>query len=172
MYWLAFLILSLALYLPPLIPARHLWAWAERQVWVVPAVGWHWPAWLASAFWLTVAYLALGTLLHAAHLRLPDGTAGGDLARRLSRASLGSLDVVAASVAAAVVLLAWPVLPGLGAVYGWRLAISPPVAMLAGLYLLAEALRLAEDNLWADRAIAAWRARWLAEHGHTLVSGE
>jgi hypothetical protein len=172
MYWLAFLILSLALYLPPVVPARHLWAWAERQVWVVPVAGWHWPAWLAAAFWLTVAYLALGTLMHLAHRRLPSGTAAGELARRLSRANLGSLDVVAAGVAAAVLLLAWPVLPGLAAIYGWRLAISPPVAILAWLYLLAEALRLAEDNLWADLAAEAWRSRWLAEHGHTLVSGE
>ena len=171
MFWLAFVILSLALYLPPVVPARHLWAWAARQEWVVPAIGWRWPAWLAFVFWLTSVYMALGTLLHLAHRRLPDGAAA-KLARRLSQASLGSIDVVAAAMAAAVVLAAWPVAPGLQALYGWRLAISPPVATLAGLYLLAEALRLAEDNLWADRAVAAWRLRWLAEHGHTLVSGE
>lgn len=165
MYWLAFVIFSLALYLPPLGLAGPLWHWAARQVWVVPLVHWRWPAWWAYAFWLTVAYLALGTLLHLAHRRLPRGSPLGLVALRLSGAGLGSLGVAGACVAATVALLAWPVLPAMTAMYGWQLAVSPPVALLAGLYLLAEALRMAEDNIWADRAFAAWRLRWLAERG-------
>ncbi len=163
MFWLTFVILSLVLYMPPFDLARRLWAWAAVQTWVVPLVGLRWPAWLAYASWLAVIYLALATALHFAHRRLPQGSRLESTALYLSRASLGSLGVWADLAAVLALLLAWPILPGCRNLYGWRLAISTPVAALAGLYVLAEALRLAEDNLWADRAYAAWRRRWLAE---------
>ena len=168
MYWLAFVAFSMALYAPPLDLARQLWWWAAQQVWIVPLVGWRWPPGVAYAFWLAAAYLALGTVLHlgigrsAASGRLP---AANGLVLRLSRAGLGGLGVVGAGVAVAIVFLAWPALPTMQALYGWGLALSPPVVALAGIYLLAEVARMAEDNLWADRAVAAWRRRWLAERG-------
>ncbi|HOG47203.1 MAG TPA: hypothetical protein PLJ35_02230 [Anaerolineae bacterium] len=165
MSWLAFVILSLALYAPPFGLAWRLWSWALRQVWIVPLVRWRCPAGLAAGFWLTAAYLALAALLHLAHRRLPSASWPARLAWRLSGAGLGGLGVLGALAAAAVLLLAWPILPLARAVFGWALAISQPTAGLAGLYLLAEALRMAEDNLWADRAFAAWRRRWLAERG-------
>ena len=165
MYWLAFVAFSLVLYAPPFELARHLWRWAVQQNWVVPLLAWRWPAGVAYIFWMAVAYLALGTLLHLAHRRVPPTAPLGRLALRLSQAGLGSLGVVAAGVAGATILLAWPLLPIMTALYGWGLAISPPVVVLAWLYLLAEALRMAEDNLWTDHAFVAWRRRWLAEHG-------
>ncbi len=145
MYWLTFVAFSVALYAPPLELARHLWHWAAQQVWVVPLAGWRWPPGVAYAFWLAVAYLTVGTLLHLARRQSPSPPAG-DLALRLSRAGLGGLGVIGAGVAAAIIFLAWPVLPTMAALYGWRLALSPPVVALAGLYLLAEAARMAEPN--------------------------
>ena len=70
------------------------------------------------------------------------------------------------AVALAVVVLAWPILRAARMLFGWRHSISLPVAALAGLFLLAEALRIAENNFWADRAFAAQRMRWLSEHGY------
>ena len=166
MYWLSFLLLSLALYLPPLDPARRLWAWAERQYWYVPIIYWHWPAWLAYTFWLTVVYLALGTALYLAHRRWAGESHLGRGLLAVSRASLGGLGAVVWAVAALVVLLAWPILPACQVMYGWTAAISPPVAALAALYLLAEAVRMAEEHHWVDRAFAAWRREWLQEQGH------
>jgi hypothetical protein len=166
MYWSSFLILSLALYLPPLNLAYHLWAWARRQEWWLLLLGWRSPAWPAYVSWLALAYLGLGTALHVLHRRQPGDGRLARAAMRLSRAGLGGLEVLAAAVALVVLLLAWPVLPAARVIYGWDHAISLPVATLAGLYLLAEALRLVENNLWDDQAIEARRTSWLIEHGY------
>lgn len=166
MYWLTFLALSLALYLPPFNLAQHLWRWAAVQEWHVLLVGWPAPASRAYAGWLALIYLATGTALHFVHVRLAAESRLGRLAVHLSRAGLGSADALAAVVALAILFLAWPVLPVARAVYGWRYGISVPVAALAALYLLAEALRLVENNILADRAFAARRTEWLIEHGH------
>jgi len=166
MYWLSFLILSLVLYVPPLNLAQQLWHWAVRQEWRLLLLGGGAPAWWAYSSWLFLIYLGLGTALHLVHRRLPEGSRLARAAVRLSQAGLGGLGALAVLVALIVLLLAWPILPAAQMMYGWRHAVSLPVATLAGLYLLAEALRLAEINLWADRAIAAQRTLWLTEHGH------
>ncbi len=166
MYWLTFVALSLALYLPPFYLAEQLWRWAEGQYWWLVFLGWHCPPWLGYVSWLAIGYVALGTLAHLAHRRLPEDGGLGQLAREVSRAGLGAAGVIMASGALAILLLAWPILPLLRTAYGWRYAISPPVAALAALFLLAEALRLAETNVWADRTFAARRESWLVEHGY------
>lgn len=166
MYWLTFLGLSLLLYLPPLYLAGRLWEWAQLQRWWMLLLGLPAPAWLGYVTWLILIYLGLGTALHLVHRRLQAQSGPGELALRLTRAGLGGVDLAAAGVAAGVLLLAWPLLPLGRVLYGWRLAISTPVAALALLFLLAEALRLAEGHYWADRAHEARRVRWLAEQGH------
>ncbi len=166
MYWLTFVAFSLLLYLPPLNLAGRLWQWAAWQQWHVLLVGWRVPPGTAYLFWLTVVYLGVATLWHLAQRRLPGDSRLGSLALRASRADLGPLGVIAPLAAVATLLLTWPLLPAAQVIYGWHYAISPPVAALAYLYLLAEGLRLAEVNVWADRAFAARRVAWLVEHGH------
>ena len=68
--------------------------------------------------------------------------------------------------AVGVILLAWPILPLVRATYGWPVGLSTPTVALAVLYLVAEALRLAEHSLWTDRAFEAWRRVWLREQGY------
>ena len=166
MYWLTFLALSVVLYAPPLNLAQHLWVWAQGQRWRFLLYGWGAPPWLAYVWWLALAYLGLGTALHLAHRRLPEDSGLSRAAIHVSRAGLGALEVLMVAVALAVVVLAWPILPAARILFGWRHSISLPVAALAGLFLLAEALRIAENNFWADRAFAAQRMRWLSEHGY------
>jgi hypothetical protein len=166
LYWLSFLILTLALYLPPANLARHAWEWAGRQYWVLPGLEWPCPAWCAYTFWLTVAYLTLGTALHLLQRRLPADNRIARLALRITRADLGGLDVLTVVAAVVILLLAWPILPAGWILWGWHYRISAPVAALAALSILAQVLRLAEDNVWADRAFAAFRTTWLIEHGY------
>ena len=166
MYWLTFLVFTVVLYLPPLDLGQHLWRWAAAQRWYLLLTGWPSPAWLAYGTWLTVIYVALGTAACLLLRRVPED---GRLRRsvlRLSATGLGPVGVGSALIAATVLLAAWPGLPAARALYGWRLGLSTPVATLAGLYLLADALRLAENNLWLDRAFAARRTEWLIEHGY------
>jgi len=172
MYWLSLLALTLALYTPPLFLARQLWRWTVAGYWDFPLLGRPCPPELAYAIWLAIAYLALGTALHLIGLRLPPDGGLRRLAGQVSQAGLGAPGVLAPALALALVLLAWPLLPLARALWGWRYAISPPVAALAAVYLLAEALRLAENNFWADRAFAAGRAAWLAEHGYHRLEEE
>ncbi len=166
MYWLSFLAVAVLFYLPPLNLAQHLWLWAGQYPWRMLLLGRPAPAWLACTSWLFIGYLAAGTALHLAHRRMPQDHGLARLALRLSQAGLGDLEVVAVAVAATLLVLAWPALPVARALYGWRLSISGPVAALAGLYLLAEGLRLVEAAYWADRAFEARRVPWLQEHGH------
>ncbi|MDI7276980.1 MAG: hypothetical protein QME94_13460 [Anaerolineae bacterium] len=166
MYWLTFTALALVLYLPPLSLARHLWQWAARMRWRMVLTGWGSPAWLAYLWWLLFIYLALGTLLHLVHFRLPEGSRLSRAALRLSRAGFGGLGVLLFAVALTVILLAWPVLPAARVLYGWRHGISTPAVALAMLYLVADVLRMAENHFWADRAFEARRTHWLIEHGH------
>ena len=166
MYWLTFIVLSAIFYLPPLHLGLHAWRWAAAQRWHILLTGWPTPAWLAYFTWLTAIYLALGTAGLLLLRRVPEDSRARRAMLRLSQTGLGLLDAVAALLALAVLLAAWPVLPAAHALYGWRYGLSTPVAALAGLYLLADALRLAENNLWLDRAFAAQRAQWLVEHGY------
>jgi hypothetical protein len=166
MYWLTFVVLSLLLYLPPLNLGQHLWSWAEGQRWWMLVLDQPAPPWLGYISWLVFGYLGLGTALHLVHRRLGEGSRLGRFALRLSRAGLGDVEAIAVGLAAAVLGLAWPVLPLAHEMYGWRYAISVPVAGLALLYPVAEALRLAEGHYWADQAYEAGRVRWLAEQGH------
>lgn len=166
MFWLTFLFLSLALYLPPLDLAQQIYRWATRQIWVVPILMWPLPAWFAYFFWLTVAFLSLGTLLHLLARRLPADNGVRVFAVRVSQADLGGATVVAAGIATLIIPLVWPLLPLARWFYGWTYALSTPVAALAALSLLAEALRMAEGNVWADLAYAARRQAWLVEHGY------
>lgn len=166
MYWLSFLLLSLLLYTPPFSLGQQVWQWALRRYWWVPLLGWPLPASFGYLFWLVAAYLALGTALHLAHHRLPADNRLRRLAEQVSRGSLGGVGVIACLVAVLIILLAWPVLPAYRLMYGWPYAISTPVAALAALYLLAEAVRRMENSGLADRAFENWRRLWLTEHGH------
>ncbi len=165
MYWLTFTVLSLALYLPPFSLAFHLWDWAARQEWRVLLLEWGSPAWLAYASWLALVYLAVATVAFLVVQRLPESALAWT-ARRISRSDLGTLGVLLGMAAGAILLLAWPVLPAIWIMYGTHYSISVPVATLAGLYLLAEALRAEESNLWDDQAAAAGRISWLSDQGH------
>lgn len=166
MYWLTFVILSLVLYLPPLHLGQRLWRWTLEQEWHMLLTGWPTTAWLAYVTWLTAFYLLLATAGHLVLRRLPPESRFRRAVLCLSQASLGTVGFLAVLAALLVLLLAWPGLPAAHALYGWHLAFSVPVAYLAGLYLLAEALRMAENNIWLDRAFAAQRAQWLIEHGY------
>ncbi|MCL6430123.1 MAG: hypothetical protein K6V36_04590 [Anaerolineae bacterium] len=166
MYWLTFSAMSLLLYLPPLYAAEHLWRLAARQQWYMMLTGWWSPASLAYISWLLIIYVALGTLMHLAHRRMGPDSRLSLAARQLSRAGFGGLGVLFFAVAVAVVLLAWPVLPAMRVLHGWRWSISTPAAALAVLYLAADVLRMAENHFWEDRAFEAERTRWLIEHGH------
>jgi len=165
-YWLMFLACALLLYLPPLYLARQLWLWAEQQYWWLLLLGWRSPAWLAYIAWLIVLYALAGGLALAVAWRLPEDSGLVRLARQLSQASLGWPGALVTATAALMLLLAWPILPLLRATHGWQLALSTPTVALAALYLAAEALRLAEHNLWIDRAFEAWRHNWLVEQGY------
>jgi hypothetical protein len=165
-YWLAFLALTVALYVPPLNVGQHLWIWVQGQQWRFAIPGWGAPAWWAYLSWLFLAYLSLGTALHLAHRRLPQDSPLSRAALRVSQSGLGSLEVVMVLVSVSVLVLAWPLLPAAQLIYGWSYAISLPVAALAALFLLAEGLRLAENHYWADRAFAARRRHWLRDHGY------
>jgi hypothetical protein len=166
MYWLTFIALTLVLYLPPLYLARQLWRMAARLQWHMVLTGWWSPPSLAYISWLLIAYVTLGTLMHLAHRRMRPDSRLSRAALRLSRAGFNGLGALLFAVAVAVVLLAWPVLPAMRVLHGWRWSISPPAAALAVLYLAAEVLRMAEKHFWEDRAFEAQRTRWLIEHGH------
>ncbi len=166
MYWITFLALSVALYLPPAYLARRLWEWFAIRLWAIPFVEWPVPAGFAYLFWLVVGYVSVGTLLHLAQRRLPADSRLGLSIVRISRAELHGLGTTSVAVAGLIILLAWPILPLAWLAYGWNLEFSPPVVALAALLLLAESLRMTEDNIWADRAYAAWRSVWLAEQGY------
>ena len=172
MYWLSFVMLSLVLYLPPFNLAEKLWRWFTHWRWYIPLFGWPCSPWQAYLFWLSMAYLTLGTLLHFIHRRWPVDSPLGRLVCQVSQARLGGLEVFMAGLAAAVLVLAGYILPIGHILYGWTVTLSAPVAALSVLYLLAEALRLVEVNIWADRAFAGRRGHWLFEQGYYSGGGE
>ena len=166
MFWLTFIAYALVLYLPPFYLAGQLWQEARDLYWWLPLLGWRFPAWLAYISWLVLVYALLGGLALLLALRLPEELEPARTARRLAGAGLGWPGALVTAAAVGVILLAWPILPLARATYGWRLGISTPTVALAVLYLVAEALRLAEHSLWTDRAFEAWRRIWLREQGY------
>jgi hypothetical protein len=169
MYWLVFLFFTVVLYMPPLnLASLAIREFAAAQV-VVPLIGWPISGPTSFALAFATSWLVLGTVLCWLEVAAWEGGAFSRWAHRLSEADAGGIRWALVIAGAAALLCRAIFFPWVNSRYGTAWSVSPEATILAVLAVLAEVVRLYENNAGEIHARDSWRITWLRDHGYRYV---